>query len=148
MHTDDRSSDDEAESRAEAQDEIIKAALVSRHSYEEAAAAAGVSARTVRRRMADPDFADDVRARRAERASALSGGLLELGATCLRVLSDALEDADSGTRLRAAQAVLTLGQRYRREGEITDRIARIEARLGDQQVSRSETGRGRRDAHA
>lgn len=131
----------EVESRAEARDELIKAALVSRHSYEEAGEAAGVSARTVRRRMADPAFAQDVRARRAERASALSGGLLDLGAKCLEVLSDALEDEDPGTRLRAAQAVLTLGQRFRREGEMTDRIARVEGRLDELALAR-RTGKG------
>ena len=58
--------------RRASQDEVIGAALAAGRSYDEAAAAANVSARTVRRRMADDRFAAEVRTLRAKRASRLS----------------------------------------------------------------------------
>lgn len=121
--------DGEAGDRRAAQDELICAALAAGRSYEQAGTAAGVSTRTVRRRMSDARFAGQVRARRAERASRLSAGLLELGDHAIGVLAVALDDVEVAVRLRAAQLTLALGQRYRREVEMADRIAALEQRL-------------------
>ena len=115
--------------RRASQDEVIGAALAAGRSYDEAAAAANVSARTVRRRMADDRFAAEVRTLRAERASRLSARLLELGHDAIGVLARAMEDEQAGIQLRAAQTALTLGQRYRREVEMAERLAAVEHRL-------------------
>lgn len=119
----------ETRSRRTVQDEEIKAALAAGHSYAEAATLAGVSARTVRRRMEDEAFAGEVRRLRAERAAQLSSSLLELGATAITVLGELLGDSSSSVRLRAADAVLGHGQRYQREVDLVERIAAIERRF-------------------
>ena len=119
----------ETRSRRSVQDEEIMAALAAGRSYAEAAALAGVSARTVRRRMEDEAFAGEVRRLRAERAAQLSSSLLELGATAIMVLAALLGDPSSSVRLRAADAVLGHGQRYQREVDLVERIAAIERRF-------------------
>lgn len=129
-------SNEEIDARRDAHDELIIAALITGASYEQAATAAGVSARTVRRRMADEDFASEVRSRRAERATRLSAALLDIGHQAIEVLSEALADENAGIRLKASQAVLTLGQRYRREVEVMDRIDALERRFN----ARDEVG--------
>lgn len=119
----------ETSDRRSVQDDVIKAALAAGRSYAETATLAGVSARTVRRRMEDEAFAGEVRRLRAERASQLSSTLLELGATAIEVLGELLADPSSSVRLRAADAVLGHGQRYQREVDLVERIAAIERRI-------------------
>lgn len=129
----------EADARRDPQDELILAVLVAGGSYEDAAAAGGVSARTVRRRMSNEDFAAEVRSRRAERATRISAALLDIGHQAIAVLSEAMEDDNPAIRLKASQAALTLGQRYRRETEMMDRIEALERRADAERTGKPIT---------
>lgn len=121
----------EATSRRESQDFLILQELVNGGSYQQAAEAARVSPRTVRRRMADPDFASEVRALRSERASQLSAKLQSAGNGAADLLLELIgsPDAPLGLRVRAASILLTSGARARRDSEWSDRLDELERRL-------------------
>jgi hypothetical protein len=108
-------------------DELIMAALSAGMSYIEAAAAAGSSERTVRRRMSDAHFATEVSRRRGEQVAALSGRLLGASHDAIHVLRNCLDAESDAVRLRAAQLVLTLGAQLRHSQEFEDRLAALEA---------------------
>ena len=70
-----RETDTETERRRAAGDDVLLDALAAGLSYVEAGALAGVSARTARRRLTDPDFASHLARRRAARVSDVTGRL-------------------------------------------------------------------------
>lgn len=93
----------------------------------DAAHAAGVSDRTLRRWRAAPPFARAVRdaARDADRAAVDSLRAAQVDA--VRVLREALTDESSGVRVNAAVALLKAGERAR--GDDTDaRLTALEER--------------------
>jgi hypothetical protein len=108
-------------------DELIMAALAAGMSYTEAAAAAGSSERTVRRRMSDAHFATEVSRRRAEQVAALTGRLLGASHNAIDVLRNCMDAESDAVRLRAAQLVLTLGAQLRHSQEFEERLAALEA---------------------
>lgn len=110
-------------------DRLIRDGLAAGMKYAEAGALANVSERTVRRLMADESFRHEVHASRAERTSRLADLFSELGGEAHRVLAELLHDDNPGVRARAAQIVLSMGSRFRREAEITDRIEALELRI-------------------
>ncbi len=113
-------------SRAGKGDDLLVEALGKGRTQVQAAAFAGVSERTVRRRLEDPDFAARVRDARAEftrAAAAQLGGLYE---KAIGVLNDSLEDGDGKVRLRAAQVVLKTGPEFRAHGELEERLLALE----------------------
>lgn len=105
-------------------------ALAAGSAYETAASAAGVSARTVRRRMTDLLFAAELARRRAVRVSDLTGQMMNLGARAVSVLGEALEAEAVGDRLRAANLILTSLRRYRSDGDLELRLTALEEGTG------------------
>ncbi len=101
-------------------------ALAAGSGYADAAATAGVSARTVRRRMTDPLFAAELARRRAVRVSDLTGQMMGLGARAIAVLGEALDAESVGDRLRAANLILTSLRRYRADGDLELRLTALE----------------------
>lgn len=91
-------------------DDLLVAALASGRSYREAGAAAGVSERTVRRRMADPGFRGKVVELRGAEIDRIRGLILREAPAAVAALSDLAAHAESeSARLGAAKAVLALG---------------------------------------
>lgn len=119
----------EVESVREARDRLIREALVSGMTYERAGEVAQVSERTVRRLMSDPAFWAEVHAMRAERTSRLADRISDLGDEALDVLGGLLSDENPSVRARAVQTSLTMGVRFRREVEMSDRIEMLEQRI-------------------
>ena len=95
----------------------------------DAAAAADVSLRTLRRWRADPMFAVELRqataARFADASRVLAGGA-ERAARCLLVLVDD-DDAPAHVRVSAATAVLRFTRESIELDDLCDRLARLEA---------------------
>lgn len=120
----------EAESRRAAADELMLDALATGASYADAAAASGQSARTVRRRVADPGFAAELARRRSERVSHLTGQLVGLGPRAVAVLAEVLEAEAVADRLRAANLILGSLRRFRADGDIDARLAALELAAG------------------
>ncbi len=104
-------------------DEVVMAALAVGDTYAEA----GVSERTVRRRMSEPTFAGEVSARRGEFVGALAGQLVASGPEAVAVVRRCLISADDAVALRAAQLLLTMGNQLRHAHELEVRLAALEA---------------------
>ena len=90
-------------------DDLLVAALASGRSYREAGAAAGISERTVRRRMADPAFRGKVVELRGAEIDRTRGLILREAPAAVATLSRLAAGAESETvRLAAAKAILGL----------------------------------------
>jgi hypothetical protein len=113
-------------------DEKILVALACGATVPKAAADAGVSTRTVERRLADPKFRARLHQLRGETLQR-AGGMLT--AATLKSVSTlvALQEANhpAAVRLGAARAVLDLALRLREQTELENRLTTLENRLGE-----------------
>src|SRR5947209_3982930 len=93
----------------------VLTALAGGASILDAAAAGGVSERTVRRRLQDPDFVARLGHARDEMARRALGVLVDAGTEAAETLRAILADGTvmPSTRIRAAVAVLELGSKLR-----------------------------------
>ncbi len=118
--------------------DIIAAALASGATQREAGRAAGVSERTVRRRLEQPEFAAQVAHERAELVTRVSARLTGLASKALDTLESLLgADVASGVRGRTATGILAASRVWRDAAEIEDRLRMVEGLL-DAQVERGE----------
>ncbi len=105
-------------------------ALACGASAENAAQKAGVSVRTVYRRLAEPAFRAEVDGVRAEMVRRTAGMLTAAGVASLKTFTTLQESAVSeSVRLGAARAIIELGCKLRESVELTERLAALEARL-------------------
>lgn len=104
------------------------AALAAGASYVDAAKAAGVSERTVRRRMAEPAFRQQVDEIRAEMLAQAVAKLTSASVKAVETLEALLGSPLDFARLSAARAILELAAKYREQHDIAERIAALEAR--------------------
>jgi hypothetical protein len=114
-------------------DVLLVPMLAAGRSREEVAQSAGVSVRTVYRRLTDPSFVERVDFAREE-LIALSTARLAAGA--LAAVETIVELLQVGTppavRLGAARSLLEQAQRWRTAEEIEIRLAAIEANMATQ----------------
>lgn len=115
-------------------DEVLIAALASGMSHLQAAAIAGVSAKTVRRRHGDPAFVVEVARRRAIRVDEVTGRLSEMCVRALEAVDGCLDSATPSVRLKAAEMVLTWFRRLRDEVDVDARLASLEGRFDSHTV--------------
>ncbi len=120
--------DGEAVRRRAHQDEILIEALADGLSYSAAAALsrAPVSARTVRRRMADPAFVAEVHQRRAQRVGEVTGMLVRLAHRAVAALDECLEADRPSDQIRAAEVVLGQLHRFRDQVDLEERLRELE----------------------
>jgi hypothetical protein len=96
-------------------DEGIVAALAGGATYADAASAAGVSARTVRRRMEDPEFRGEVTAARRQAVEQIRARLTANAQIGVSVLVELADSASSETvKLGAARALVQMALESRR----------------------------------
>jgi hypothetical protein len=115
--------------KRKAEAELV-AALACGASPESAAQRAGVSLRTVFRRLADPAFRAQVDAMRAELVGRQAGMFTAAGMASIKTFTTLQESATSeSVRLGAARAVIELGCKLRENAVLMDRIAALEGRL-------------------
>jgi hypothetical protein len=126
-------------------DEVLVTALACGATVEGAARKAGLSVRTVYRRLADPDFQERLRQERAELARRTAGLLTAASLESVRTLVE-LQGAGlpPAARLGAARAIIGLGTKFREEADLVDRVAELERRLeqADGAADEQETGGG------
>lgn len=127
MVTEERS---ELSDRRGAQDEVLIAALAAGRSYAEAGGLAGVSGRTVARRMADVGFARLVADRRGEQVVAIAGRISSLSSEAVDAIRDCLSDTSASTRLAAAKLLLEWSLKFRRGEDLTLAVVEIRQHLG------------------
>jgi hypothetical protein len=116
----------------EQRDERILMALACGSTIEQAAAKGEVTAKTVQRRMQEPDFRKRLHMLRSEMvsraASMLTAAALEAVKTLLSLQN---ENVQAAVRLGAAKAVLELGAKLRENVELEERIRQLEEKFGD-----------------
>lgn len=108
-------------------DDRLIAALASGRTYQQSADEAGVSLRTVNRRMSDPEFRELVRAARSQLLDAATGRLAHAATAAVDALSDLAENAESEVaRVSAAKAlvnlIIPLGERI----DFEERLCKLE----------------------
>jgi len=111
-------------------DELLVELLAGGRSYAAAGAMAGVSERTVRRRMSDPVFTERVSRRRGEYVGTLVGRLVDVGDEAVEVLRSSLREESAAVRLRAADLVLRWATHMRHGHELETRLAALETAAG------------------
>lgn len=112
--------------RARAASEVILNALGAGLTHTEAAALAGLTPKSVQRRLADPEFAAAVARLRAARVDEIAGQLTGMGSRAVSVLSELLESDKPALRLRAVELTLSWLSRLRREVDFDVRLSRLE----------------------
>jgi hypothetical protein len=112
---------------------MLVAALAAGATQADAGAAAGVSERTVRRRLEDEGFADQVLEARSLLVTRTSARLTGLTGDAVDALMSLLADTvPASVRLRAAFGVLDAARVWRDCGEVERRIVAIEAELASE----------------
>ena len=110
------------------EDDILITALAHGRTHTEAGNVINRSAKTVQRRMADPEFAKRVSSARAQKLDEISGQLTDMAATAISVVREAMAP-EQPTRDRLAAAKLTFSQlhEFRSRGDVEDRLREVEA---------------------
>lgn len=116
-------------------DEALAAALASGKAATEAAHLAGVSLRTVWRRLALPEFRARVEKLRGEMISAAAGKLSAAMSEAADVLKGLLASTDEHVRHKAGVKVIELALRVVELNELERRVSELEHR--DQERERS-----------
>ncbi len=112
-------------------DAILASALAGGATHCEAGEAAGVSERTVRRRLEDAAFKELVVSRREQLISRTTDRLTGLTTVAVDTLSALVssEDTPAAVRLRAAMGILAAHRIWRDAGEMEDRLRLLEHEL-------------------
>jgi len=108
-------------------DDLLIAGIAAGLNYTATGELAGRSAKTVQRRMADPDFAAAVAAARTARIDRIVGELADLGSTAVAVIREAMDPAEpTRTRLTAATTSLRQLRDFRSAAELERRLVEVE----------------------
>ncbi len=111
-------------------DDALVAALAAGRTYDDAACAAGCSARTVDRRMTDPMFRRRVQELRAAMFTRTAALLVDAAVEAVAQLRHLMRSADSDpARVSAARALVTLAPVWRDAVEIEARLAELSERV-------------------
>ncbi len=108
------------------QDQVVVAALAGGATYDQAGAAAGISGRTVRRRMRDDAFRARVHEASSELARAVAARLTASSLTAADRLTALLDAPDPRVQLAAVRLALDGSLRHREALELEERISALE----------------------
>ena len=112
-------------SRAQA-DDLLIAALATGQTNENAAAAAGVSARTVNRRLAEPAFKRRIQSLRGELIARALGRVSDGIAAAVDVMRALLGAESEAVRLGAARSLIDACLKLRESVDMEERLALLE----------------------
>ncbi|MFL5330040.1 MAG: hypothetical protein ACJ8C4_14135 [Gemmataceae bacterium] len=103
---------------------------------EQAARQAGLSDRTIYRRLKDPEFRKELQAVRDDMVRRSAGMLTAAAGEAVKTLAALMSSGvPPATRLGAARAVLEIGIKVREVSELAERVANLEDRLGQNRVA-------------
>ncbi len=134
MSTDDATDPENCPSESaivQSQDDRLVVLLAAGATQTDAAATVGVSAKTVSRRLRDPQFANRVQETRAHLFEQSLGRLADGATEAVDTLRGLLASDEDRVRLSAAAKILELGLRARDAVEIERRVAALESIYGD-----------------
>ncbi len=108
-------------------DAVVATAVASGATYAVAASQAGISERTVKRRMQDPRFRTAVQEIQARTVEAAASKLAHLSTEAIDTLGELMRTNEpSHVRLGAARAVLETALRWQELAEIQGRLQKLE----------------------
>lgn len=113
-------------------DDLLIVALAGGKTHKDAAESAGVSVRTVRRRLADPAFKAEVQQARAALVSDAAGRLTSGMTAAVIQLQKLLFHDDPVIQLRAAVKAIELGVRLHEVTDLEKRLSELEQQTGGQ----------------
>jgi hypothetical protein len=107
-------------------------ALACGATVESAARQAGVSESTVYRRLADPDFRQQLHTVRSDMVQRTAGALTAAATEAVRTLLELQKPAvPAAVRLGAARAVLEIGVKLREVAELEERLTVLEQQFAE-----------------
>ena len=112
--------------RRETYEHRLVAALAEGATQVEAARRAGVTDRTVRRRLDEPEFLERVRTERAAMLGRASGRSAALVVEAMAVVQTLLGSDDEPIQLRAAQLAIDTARKFVTDDEVQARLSRLE----------------------
>ena len=122
--------------------DVLLLALACGASVEAAASQAGLSPRTVYRRLATPGFRSQLSGLRADLVQRATGMLSAATLEAVKTLISLQEaTTPAAVRLGAARTIIELGLKMREEGELSERLAALEATLAPHQQQATRQGR-------
>jgi hypothetical protein len=116
---------------------VLLAALAAGQTVEVAAVKAGVSSKTVHRRLNNPAFLTQLQAARSEMVRRMVGRLTTASAKAISALQGLLKASNEHVRLGAAVKIIELGGRLRDSADLAERVAALE-----RQVKGQDNGNG------
>jgi len=121
-----------AKRRKKGDERALVLALAQGFTVEQAAAKADFGVRTVYRRRAKPAFQQQVRQARAEMVERQAGQLTMLSFGSIKVLGEGQQDAAEplAERWRIALQVLNQSRKFREEGDVLQRLQKVEEAQG------------------
>ncbi len=117
-------------------DALIVAALMSGATVSHAALRAGVSERTVRRRLAEAEFQARLKAAQAEHVAGTARVLVGTTTEATAHLLELMRVAPPAVRLGAARTIFELAGKWRLEVELEERLAALEQAVAELQPAR------------
>jgi hypothetical protein len=120
-----------ARTRRKTADQVLLQALACGATVENAARKAGVSERTVYRRLECPAFCEQLRQFRTDMVQRTAGLLTGAGMGSVKTLVDLQQDVavPATVRRRSARDILEMGVKLRESADLEQRLADLEARL-------------------
>ena len=118
-------------------DSALVTALAAGGTVEAAAKSAGVGVATVHRRLNEPAFRQRVAEARDEMVARAVARLSATSTLAADTLRELLKARSETVRLGAARAILELGSKLREQEDLAERVAALEARLGDQKEGKA-----------
>jgi len=112
--------------RRETYERRLVAALAEGATQVEAGRRAGVTDRTVRRRLDEPEFLERVRTERAAMLGRASGRSAALVVEAMAVVQTLLGSDDEPIQLRAAQLAIDTARKFVTDDEVQARLSRLE----------------------
>ncbi len=110
-----------------AKDDSAILALACGASIETAAQKAGISKRTLQRRMADLEFRRQIQVVRGDMVQRHSGTLTAAGTEAIKTMLDLLKgNTPANVRLGAARTILEISVKYREAADIEERLVSLE----------------------
>ena len=111
-------------------DEVLVTALACGATLDNAAHSAGMSPRTVHRRLKEPAFLERLKEARADMLQRTAGMLTAAGPESVKTLITLQQTTNAGSvRLGAARSVLEMGVKVREASELAQRLAALEAQV-------------------
>lgn len=114
-------------------EEKMIVALATGSSVPKTAREAGVTERTIYRRLEDPAVRSKIAAIRDATVGSVVGTLVDINTKAAKVLKDLLDSEDEKIQLHAAAKVIELGMKIRDSNELAERVTDLERKNAEQQ---------------